>query len=78
MIAGPDGTRRHSTEVPLAAPVMVHDTAITSAAASADGDGWTVLLDLPLTVRPRRLLRNRFPVEYEPSHGARIGLLRRR
>jgi carotenoid cleavage dioxygenase-like enzyme len=42
------------------------------------GDGgYLVVLDLPLTIRPARMLLDRFPVEYEPGHGARIGLLKR-
>ena len=37
-----------------------------------------VVLDLPMTVRPRRMLSDRFPVEYEPTAGGRIGLHPRR
>ena len=83
MIAA-DGTVTRILAVPLrdaSAQVMIHDTAITRGArdASKGGDncGWVVLLDLPLTVRPARMLRDKFPVEYEPSHGARIGLMPR-
>ena len=60
---------RQSVGVNTAAPVMVHDCAITPS--------FVVVFDFPLTVRPVRLLRDRFPVEYEPSYGARIGLLPR-
>lgn len=52
-----------------AAPVMIHDCAIT--------DQYVVLLDFPLTVRPSRLLHDKFPVAYEPTNGARIGLAKR-
>ena len=55
-----------SVGVDTQAPVMIHDCAIT--------DNYVVILDFPLTVRPRRLLQNNFPVEYEPTNGARIGL----
>lgn len=33
-----------------------------------------MLLDLPMTVRPKRMLSDKFPVEYEPEAGGRIGL----
>ena len=53
--------------VDVPCPVMVHDLALTP--------NYTVILDFPLTIRPRRmLLSNKFPVEYEPQNGARIGL----
>ncbi len=53
--------------VDVRVPVMVHDLALTP--------NYTVILDFPLTVRPRRMfLSNKFPVEYEPQNGARIGL----
>ncbi|EJK71741.1 hypothetical protein THAOC_06792 [Thalassiosira oceanica] len=58
-----------SVGVDVPAPVMVHDSALT--------EGYVVILDFPLTIRPRRLLANSFPVEYEPQHGARIGLVPR-
>lgn len=59
-----------SVGVDVPAPVMIHDCAIT--------DQYVVLLDFPLTVRPSRFLRDAFPVEYEPTNGARIGLAKRR
>ena len=73
-----DGTVQRTLAVPLrdaSAQVMIHDTAITCSPSS--GGGWVVILDLPLTIRPARMLRDKFPVEYEPTHGARIGLLPR-
>lgn len=60
---------RESIGIDTAAPVMVHDCAITP--------NYVVVFDFPLTVRPLRLLWNRFPVEYEPEYGARIGLVPR-
>ena len=59
-----------SVGVDVPAPIMIHDCAIT--------DQFVVLLDFPLTVRPSRFLRDAFPVEYEPTNGARIGLAKRR
>ena len=62
---------------------MIHDCAITQArngpanAGAPGGGGYVVVLDFALTIRPVRMLRNDFPVEYEPSAGARIGLVPR-
>ena len=53
----------------ISVPVMIHDCAIT--------DNYAIVLDFPLTVRPERMIRNEFPVEYEPEHGGRIGLVHR-
>jgi carotenoid cleavage dioxygenase len=53
----------------LTSPVMIHDCAIT--------ENYILVLDFPLTVRPLRMLQNKFPVEYEPENGARIGLVPR-
>eukprot|EP00578_Thalassiosira_sp_NH16_P026580 CAMPEP_0181087486 /NCGR_PEP_ID=MMETSP1071-20121207/6296_1 /TAXON_ID=35127 /ORGANISM="Thalassiosira sp., Strain NH16" /LENGTH=590 /DNA_ID=CAMNT_0023169373 /DNA_START=2850 /DNA_END=4622 /DNA_ORIENTATION=+ len=58
-----------SVGVDVPAPVMVHDSALTGS--------YVVILDFPLTIRPRRFLVDSFPVEYEPRHGARIGLVPR-
>ena len=48
---------------------MLHDCALA-------GDD-VVVFDFPLTVRPARMLSDKFPVEYEPTHGARIGVVHR-
>ena len=56
---------------------MVHDCALTSAEGSAHG-GYAVILDLPMTVRPERMLRDEFPVNYEQGGAARVGLWPRR
>ena len=50
------GTVKRSHGVELRAPVMVHDCALA-------GDR-VVVFDLPLTVRPERMLRDAFPVAY--------------
>lgn len=58
-----------SKGVNVPAPIMVHDICITN--------NYVVIMDFPLTIRPRRFLTNSFPVEYEPNNGARIGLTKR-
>jgi len=55
--------------VDMRSPVMLHDSAISRK--------HVIILDLPLTVRPARMLLDRFPVEYEPDFGARLGLTSR-
>ena len=64
----PDGSLASDVMVPLKSNVqsMIHDCAITPR--------YTLLLDLPMTVRPKRMLSDKFPVEYEPEAGGRIGL----
>ena len=57
---------KSSQGVDVPAPIMVHDCVMTT--------NYVVIFDFPLTVRPRRFIQNQFPVEYEPNHGARIGL----
>ena len=54
----------------LKVPLMIHDCSIS--------ENYVLILDFPLTLRPARMIRDKFPVEYEPENGARIGLLRRR
>ncbi|KAJ1620137.1 carotenoid oxygenase [Pavlovales sp. CCMP2436] len=53
----------------LDAPVMIHDSEITQK--------YVLVLDFPLTVRPIRLLADNFPVQFESSTRARIGVLPR-
>ena len=69
-----DGSLRYSRGVDTPSPVMVHDCAITS---PREGRGHIIILDLPMTVRVERTLLDKFPVEYEPSNGARLGFVRR-
>jgi carotenoid cleavage dioxygenase-like enzyme len=61
--------RSVSVKLPTGVPVMIHDCALTP--------NYVVVLDYPLTVRPARMIFDRFPVEYEPENGARIGLVSR-
>lgn len=60
---------KKSVGVNVACPTMLHDCAIT--------ENYAVIFDFPLTLRTSRFLKDKFPVEYEPSYGARIGLLPR-
>jgi carotenoid cleavage dioxygenase-like enzyme len=62
---------KHSVPVdlPNGVPAMVHDSAIS--------ENFVIVLDFPLTIRPARMLADRFPVQYEPQNGARIGLVPR-
>lgn len=60
---------KKTMNVNVPVPVMIHDSVITK--------NHVVILDFPLTIRPSRMLFNSFPVEYEPEHGARIGLVPR-
>lgn len=56
-----------SVGVDVPTPVMVHDLALTK--------DYVVIMDFPLTIRPIRMfLEDKFPVEYEPTNGSRIGL----
>jgi carotenoid cleavage dioxygenase-like enzyme len=58
-----------NVQLPNGVPVMIHDCAITK--------NYIIVLDYPLTVRPSRMIFDKFPVQYEPTNGARIGLVRR-
>jgi len=53
--------------IDIPTPIFLHDSCIT--------ENYAVVMDLPLTLRTSRILQNRFPVEYEPDHPARIGLV---
>lgn len=66
---GKDWKLKSTVGVDVPAPVMVHDCALT--------ENYVVIMDFPLTIRPRRFLSNSFPVEYEPENGTRIGLTKR-
>ena len=55
-----------SIGVDVPTPVMVHDCALS--------ENFVVILDFPLTIRPARMIGDKFPVEYEPDNGSRIGL----
>ena len=57
---------KRSIPIDVPCPTMLHDCAVT--------DEFVVIFDFPLTLRTSRMVRNEFPVQYEPSYGARIGL----
>lgn len=61
---------KYSVDIDVPVGIMLHDCAITR--------NYAVVMDLPLTLRNSRLMQNKFPVEYEPDHPARIGLVPRR
>jgi carotenoid cleavage dioxygenase-like enzyme len=58
-----------SIGVQVPCPTMLHDCLITR--------NYVVVLDFPLTLRAERFFQDKFPIEYEPEYGARIGLLPR-
>jgi carotenoid cleavage dioxygenase-like enzyme len=61
---------KRTIPVDISTCVMIHDCAITKHNI--------VIFDFPLTLRPTRMLvEDIFPVQYEPDHGARIGLVPR-
>ena len=66
---GPGWKLKSSRGVDVPTPVMVHDCALT--------ENFVVILDFPLTIRPARMITDRFPVEFEPENGSRIGLVPR-
>ena len=68
-VFSPGWALKESIGIDIPAPIFLHDCAITR--------NYVVIFDLPLTLRINRIFRNRFPVEYEPSHSARIGLVHR-
>ena len=63
---------RLKRQIPVDTPLctMMHDAAIS--------ENYVVVMDMPLTFRQSRIfLQNEFPIQYEPEHGARIGLVPR-
>ena len=73
-VADADGTLVHSTEVPVPGPTMIHDFAITETDAVFwdlpvvfDLDGAVAMIEDPTG--------DVFPFLWEPSYGARIGVL---
>lgn len=60
---------KQSQGIDIPTPIFLHDSVLT--------ENYVVIFDLPLTLRVSRILRNKFPVEYEPSGPARIGLVPR-
>jgi len=56
-----------SEEIPVPAPTMIHDFAIT--------DGHLVFMDLPVVFTPELASAGRFPYRWSEEHGARLGVL---
>jgi carotenoid cleavage dioxygenase-like enzyme len=72
-VAAPDGTLVHSTEIPVPGPTMIHDFAITA----SDAVFWDlpVVFDLEAAVAMVEGGGDSFPFRWEPSYGARVGVL---
>lgn len=73
-VASPDGVLRSSTEIPVAGPTMIHDFAITE----RDAVFWElpVVFDLEAAVAfIEEPTTAAFPFRWEPSYGARVGVL---
>eukprot|EP00897_Mesotaenium_endlicherianum_P007231 jgi/Mesen1/6536/ME000334S05881 len=68
-VASPDGRILHRTPLDTERATFMHDFAIT--------ERYTVLMDLPLTIDPSRLLRGESLVEFEPEGYARVGVMPR-
>ncbi len=59
-----------TVDIPVAGPVMVHDTSIT--------ENWVLVYDLPVTANQGLIKQGyRFPMQWNPDYGARVGLLPR-
>jgi carotenoid cleavage dioxygenase-like enzyme len=70
IVVGPDGIVSHAIDLPISGGPMMHDFAITS--------NYIVLLDLPVTFSlDAAAAGTRLPYVWNPSHPARVGLLRR-
>jgi carotenoid cleavage dioxygenase len=68
-VADRDGTLRHSVEIAVKGPTMMHDFAVTATR--------TLFLDLPVIFDVTLADRTRVPYRFDPRYGARIGVLPR-
>jgi carotenoid cleavage dioxygenase len=59
----------HETSIDLPKPVMIHDIAIS--------ENYSLILDMPVTFSIDRALKGGMAFDWEPSNGARIGVLPR-
>jgi carotenoid cleavage dioxygenase len=66
--ADADGTLVRSLEIPIAAPVMMHDFAMT--------EGHVIFMDLPV-VFDMKAKHGGMPFTWSDSHGARLGIVTR-
>jgi carotenoid cleavage dioxygenase-like enzyme len=72
-VAAPDGTLEYSAEIEVAGPTMIHDFAITD----TDAVFWElpVVFDMDAAVASVTSPDGGFPFRWEPSYGARIGIM---
>jgi carotenoid cleavage dioxygenase len=68
-VAKRDGTIKSTTPIELPRAVMMHDMAIT--------EKYSLFIDCPAVFDPTAILRSKPFLNYEPKHGARIGVLPR-
>ena len=68
-VADRDGTIKSTTPIELPRSVMMHDMAIT--------ENYSLFIDCPAVIDPTAVLRNQPFLNYDPKHGARIGVLPR-
>ena len=68
-VADRHGTLRHSVEIAVKGPTMMHDFAVTATR--------TVLLDLPVVFDVALADRTGVPYRFDAGYGARIGILPR-
>ena len=64
-----EGKFIHNTTIDIPKPVLMHDCAIT--------EHYTLFLDLPMTFDIQRAMGGGDVMEWEPDHGARIGVVPR-
>jgi carotenoid cleavage dioxygenase-like enzyme len=69
-IVSPAGEIVHDTPVDVAAPVMMHDFAVT--------ERYTIFMNLPLTFDVRRAMQGGPLLRFEPERGSQFGVLPRR
>lgn len=68
-VADRDGTIKSTTPIDLPRAVMMHDMAIT--------ENHSLFIDCPAVFDPTQMLLGKPALNYEPKHGARIGVLPR-
>jgi len=64
-----EGKLIHLTAIELPRAVMMHDFAITK--------NYTIILDMPLLLRPAKVMRGEAPLEFDPQYPSRFGILPR-
>ena len=70
LVVSAAGKVTRTLPIPVAGPTMVHDISISR--------NWVVVYDLPVTANPALAQQGyRFPFQWNPAYGARVGLLPR-